>query len=161
MEMKHNRSVYGFSLIELLVVVAIMAVILGSSIAGYNQFNETQKLKQAALTLKNNLRYAQEKALSSSKPEGITDCGTFVGYRMTVTGAGALSYSMNAVCNNGSEITGPTGIYNLPQNVSFGNSAQILFQPLTKGVSGATGVVLKLDSASVMVNVAPNGEISY
>jgi len=65
----------GFTLIELIVTTTIILILTGVGIAAYNNFNETQILKQAALDLKNNLRFAQTKALAGEKVCGPDFCG--------------------------------------------------------------------------------------
>lgn len=65
----------GFTLIELMVVTAITAILVGGGIAAYNRFNESQILNQAAITLKTNLRDAQNRGLSGEKVCGPSDCG--------------------------------------------------------------------------------------
>lgn len=57
----------GFSLIELLVVFAIIALILGIAIPGFSNYNKNQMLKTAAYELKAVLREAQNASLQGKK----------------------------------------------------------------------------------------------
>ena len=112
----HNA---GFTLFELIIVVGIIVMVFGAALAGYNAFNRRERLKQAALTLKANLRFAQTKALSSEKPS--SGCTTFVGMRVTFT---VTSYSIQHFCSEGGVGTGqttnlPTGIQFTPQPIDF------------------------------------------
>ena len=72
----------GFTLIEILVAVGIAMVIVGGVIVNYNAYNDTQKVKQVAQTLKNNLRFAQAQALAGRKPT--SGCTTLVGFTVTL-----------------------------------------------------------------------------
>src|SRR3990167_8527736 len=57
----------GFSLIELLVVVAIIGILSSGAIAAYNNFNKAQVVRRAALNLKSDLRESQNRATSGVK----------------------------------------------------------------------------------------------
>lgn len=74
----------GFTLIETLVVVAIMIILIGVGVASYNNFNQNQILSQAASTLVTNLRDAQNRALSGEKNCSSSACG-----------------GANSICDNG------------------------------------------------------------
>jgi len=63
----------GFSLVELLVVLAIMGILATIGLARYNNFNARQQVKNAALELKSNLRKYQTYAISGQKnPNQVT-----------------------------------------------------------------------------------------
>lgn len=57
----------GYTLIEVLVVTVIITLLSGIGVAGYNNFNQTQKLKEAAEKIKIVLREAQNASLSGQK----------------------------------------------------------------------------------------------
>jgi len=57
----------GFSLIELLVVIAIIGILSSGAIAAYNNFNQGQVVRRAALKLKSDLRESQNRATSGVK----------------------------------------------------------------------------------------------
>lgn len=105
-----NRN-KGFSLLELLVVSAVILGLTGLVMSNYTSFTNTQKLKQAGRTLKNDFRFIQTRAASGVKP---STCATLDSYRMSFT---ATTYQYEPVCN-----TGPAGtpvIISLPSDVSF------------------------------------------
>lgn len=68
---KKNTELSGFTLIEILVVVAIMAILTGGAIVAYNNFNQSQTVKRAALQVKTDLRESQNRAVSGLKHD---DC---------------------------------------------------------------------------------------
>lgn len=124
----------GYTLIELLVVIGVMFLLSGSLIANYNAFNDNQRLKQAALTLKNTLRGAQSRALAGQKPT--SGCTELVGYEISFT---ETSYSLQARCSDG--LAGEASAVTLPTGVTFSPvPSSILFVVLT-GRTDKTGDV--------------------
>lgn len=104
----------GFTLIEVVISIAIGLLATGIILVNYNSYNDTQTLKQAGLTLKNNLRFAQEKAVSGVKPNSV--CSQLSGYSVTFT---ASSYIIQALCNP-EGVTGDTTTVTLPtKDISF------------------------------------------
>ncbi len=65
----HERSLHerGFTLVELLVVVAIMALAGTYTLSNYGSFGEDQKLKNAVLDIQSQLRLAQTNATANVK----------------------------------------------------------------------------------------------
>jgi type IV fimbrial biogenesis protein FimT len=155
-----NGLNHGFTLIELLVTVAITAVVLGSSIAGYNNFNENQKLKQAALTFKNNLRLAQSKAITAQRPVNFPDCEELYSYQIQYINS--TSYKMLSICVvNGTNTPSPDEmIFFLPTNVTFNsNFTNINFYRLSKGTTADQNIQLTSGARTVTVTLL-NGDIS-
>jgi len=138
----------GFTLIELMVTISIIAILAGLGTARYINFNKTQTLKSVANDLKNNLRLAQNKALVQEKPGG---CVNFEGYRVNTT-----SYSLVALCN-GAELGSSRKYFSLPSNVSL-SPAQVDFSVLTGAVTPAT-ITVSLGISSLTVSVSATGKI--
>jgi prepilin-type N-terminal cleavage/methylation domain-containing protein len=67
---------FGFSLIELLVVVGIVSLLTGAGIASYNSFHKKSLVEKTALELKTNLRQAQANAVNNVKDSGCPSCLT-------------------------------------------------------------------------------------
>lgn len=149
----HCRS-DGFSLIELLVVVGIITVLARSALVNYNAFNDTQKTRQAALTIKNNLRFAQSRAYNGEKPT--SGCTELLGYRVTFT---ATSYTMQAQCTEG--VAGSQQSVSFDSGLSFSPvPPTILFRVLTRGVDSDVMVKVTGSSRSYQFQVSRSGDMS-
>jgi len=60
-----KSSARGFTLIELLIVIAIVGILAVASVPTFSDFLNSQRLYQAAKQVKNDLRSAQNRAISS------------------------------------------------------------------------------------------------
>ena len=49
----HRITLFGFSLIELLLVISIIGMLMGIAVASFNSGNEKQQISQAAQNVKN------------------------------------------------------------------------------------------------------------
>ena len=148
----------GFTLIEVIVTVAVTLVVTGFVIVNYNSYNDRQTLKQSGLTLKNNLRFAQTKALTGQIPPTVT-CSELSGY---VVSFAAKTYSIQATCD-------PEGIVGNPQNIDLPPSvtfspvpSPITFNVLSRGTTLTSNQCLILTSLGQFyrISVRTNGDIS-
>jgi len=143
----------GFTLIELIVAVAIGAVLIAGGMAAYKGVGEKQNLKQAGLEFKTNLTSTQKKALSGEKPSGCT--GSLESFEVDYVSES--EYSVQANCSVFSpEAEGVS----LPEEVSFSAPfSTITFPVLSAGLSGGQTIVISSDSFSYQVVVEPSGVI--
>lgn len=146
----------GFTMFELIVVISVIILVFGIAIAGFNRFNKRERLRQAGLTLKANLRYAQTKAFSVDKPT--SGCTTFTGMRVSFT---ATSYTINHTCTEGVVGTGTTvtlqpGITLSPVPSTF------TFIPLKGSISLLSGQTLTITNttSTYMLTLSGNGDLS-
>lgn len=154
---------YGFTLVEMLVVVSIMGVVFGGSIAGYNAFNQHQVLVNAGKELVSQLRQAQVDARSGIKPTG--SCSRLDGYRVS-SGSNSTQYTVTAVCNGNP--AGASSTFTFPGGVRNQNAFTITFQGQFGGVigvgNGAGGLDIRLRSDSgsrrYMININSAGGIN-
>jgi len=146
----------GFTLIELLVVIAITIIIFGLSIASYTSFNRKERLQQAALNFKSDLRYAQTRAISAEKPS--SGCTTFLGMRITFTDD---TYTIQHECTEGAVGTAET--VTLPRGITFSSvPAAFTFMVLTRRSSLTTDQTATLTNAtqSYAIQIATSGDVN-
>ncbi len=85
----------GFTLVETMIVITIVALLAGFGIAGYARLNNREQLHNSAKDLQQMLRSAQKKARAGEKPSG---CITpLVGYAVFVK---QNEVQMRAVCQS-------------------------------------------------------------
>jgi prepilin-type N-terminal cleavage/methylation domain-containing protein len=147
----------GFTMIELLVVMAVIVTITALLVGGYNNFNQTERLRQSGKDLKTNLRLAQTKATSGLKPSG---CSVLDGYRVTFDSS---SYTIQALC--GGALAGSITTITLPDAISFSPAPTpnpLLFSVLTGLPVLTNNMTITLGSASQThaVLVSTGGDIT-
>ncbi len=145
----------GFTLIEIIVSVALLLLMSGLFIANYTGFNSSQTVKQAASTLIRNLQHIRTKAASGAKPAG---CDTLIGY--IVKFPNTATYTAQAVCQVGemNEIT----TYSLPAGVMFFSAPDaITFYALDRGASADQTISLSGFGTTANVLISTSGLVSY
>src|SRR3989344_5731901 len=108
----HNTAFFGFTLVETMIAVTIVGLLTVGATASYGNYNKGQKLKQTALTIKNDLRQAQSKATSTEIPSTCA-VGTFSEYQVNFVSGNPGQYTVSAVCSSTvpiSQVTLPVGI---------------------------------------------------
>lgn len=142
-----NTLSRGYTLLELIIVIAVIAVLSGLTVTSYNTFNEEKKLDTQAKNFIAVLDLAHDKAASADLYD--SGCTDFRGYRVSITSSSA--YSFNFVCGGS-----PTLIqsYTLPLGTAFNvSSASVLFKPL----SGETDLTAASSSITIENgNLTPN-----
>ncbi|MBN2808066.1 MAG: GspH/FimT family pseudopilin [Deltaproteobacteria bacterium] len=104
----------GFTLVELMVVVAITAIIAGFTVAEIN--STSYQLKSAAQTLKAKMQQARLLAIKE-------DCNVYVDFDIDGNGTVNSSYALWRDGNNDSNYDDPAELIEtvtLPNNISFG-----------------------------------------
>lgn len=153
----HEKS--GFTLLEIIIAISLLMILTGGVIAGYSSFNDTQKIKQAALTFKSYLRSAQTKATSGVKP---TVCTTLDGYIVRVN---ASSYTVDAQCD-GAIVSDANTSYSVTLSgqtiVSNPTTALFIFRVLTQAVSLSqiTTFTFENGTKGYQISVSPSGDIN-
>lgn len=147
----------GFTLIEVVVSVSIALLVTGLIIANYNSYNDIQTLKQAALTLKNNLRFIQSKAISGEKPA--TGCTELLGWTIQFT---ETSYTYQPSCSDG--LVDPVTTVTLPPSVKFSLPIPPSFtmDVLARGTSlpSDTTILLTAVDKTYQILVSTSGDIN-
>lgn len=145
----------GFTLIELLISVSIIAIIIGIGLSSYSNYDKRQRVRQAALTVKNNLRFIQTKALSAKRPAG---CDQLNGFDVTFA---AGTYTANPNC--ATAFSSPE-VYTLPSPITFTGLPTpnpILFKVVNAGtnVAASTQVEITGFGISYTLTLDANGNI--
>jgi len=151
------RNSHGFTLVELLIVITIMASLLSLGLASFTSFNKRERLKQAALTLKATLRFAQTKSISSEKPA--SDCTQFVGLRVSFT---SENYSTQHECSP-EGLVGTVDTVTLPVGVTFDpipSSFTYLTHSNSVNLDSDQSLILTNTTQNYALRVSPNGNIS-
>ncbi len=141
-------NLLGFTLVELMLVVGIIAIVTGALIPSFSGYIKTQNLKQAQENVRSELRSAQNRALTGSLSD------TYVGsdrvkYWVFYTTANSSSYSFytsaqNTSCN--------------PANFSAAHSTQTLTNGITFNISAAKCIFFDMSDGSI--NAVPASPLS-
>jgi len=145
----------GFTLIELIVVIAIITLFAGLSLSGYRNLNEQSKLRSDARKMADVLELAKTK--SSSAELYNNACTNFNGYQVAILGN---SYSLNFCCD--AACATPVQSYDLQSNISvITGTGTVQFLPLTTGaaLSFTPPVRIKnsMTNQCMDVNISPIG----
>jgi len=108
-----HHSVHGFTLLELLVVMAIMVGLMIVVIPQFNSFQRSQNLKNTALELQTNLRKAQNNAASGVKCNSTTSAASW-----NIEFPNSTSYQLETVCSDLTVSPAPPSAYSLPSGIS-------------------------------------------
>lgn len=147
---------FGFTVIEIIVVFAVIAVLSTIGVASFVNYNRIQTLQTGAADFTSTLNLARSRALSQAKPP---ECASQVlnGYRVSISISGN-SYILEAICSGFSYRIQSR---NLPQNVIFQSSqpTSFFFPVIVGGVSGAGTVVLSSFGQTKSITVDSIGGI--
>lgn len=152
-----SRS-HGFTLIEIIVSVAILLLLSGLFIANYNGFSSSQTVRQATSDLVTNLQAVRTSAAAGVKPLA---CDTLVGY--TVSFPTLSTYTASALCLVGGseQSVGTVNSYTLPTGVTFSPTPDaITFYALNRGASADQTISLTGSGITMKVSVFTSGVVS-
>lgn len=148
------RSLKGFTLIEILVSMAIILLLSVGSLVGFSQFSKRQSLNITSDTLRNSLNEA--KAKSQAQVVVTTQCKQsgriLVGYQIRFnTATDPDSYTLEEVCTSGAATLNPVvKTVSLSKDVEFNSPPatplRFLIYPGT--INSATAITINLRSGT-------------
>lgn len=134
----YANNLKGFTFVELLLSVSIIAVVAGASITSFTNYTRSQIYTQGIAEFMDSLSVARSRAIAQIKPAGCGS-GQLEGYDVRVT-VGGGNYTQNVRCG-GNAIQ--TSAKKLPDGVVFlgGSSANVLFS-VSNGTVGTPGAFI-------------------
>ncbi|MEO8581864.1 MAG: type II secretion system protein [Patescibacteria group bacterium] len=143
----------GFTLIEMLIVIAIFALLTGGAVVSYRAFYQRQQVLQSAKNLQEAMRFAQKKARVGEKPAG---CQTLNGYIVTGTTSSAI-ITLTADCTNQDYVVTTA---TLAGSALLTTNLNKTFRVITGGVVNPGTVSLVYGTYTYTFNVNVGGEIT-
>jgi prepilin-type N-terminal cleavage/methylation domain-containing protein len=163
MDFNHRRKNNGFTLIEMLVVMAIIMILSFAIYTNQRSGQAPYLLKQGAQKLTTDLRRAQNMAMS-----GTRIAGNYYGYGIFLQASSTsyILYGEKADTGADSTIYNPSGVnqdtiietINFPRSVVIysplflSNEAHILFKPPAPATSISDGTDSTLTTVSIILN---------
>ncbi|NMB83757.1 hypothetical protein GYA28_00530 [Candidatus Roizmanbacteria bacterium] len=156
------RNNDSFTLIEIVLVIFIITLFSGMSLAYYNNYTEEQKLKAETEKIIDVLELVKKKAVSGDLSG--QNCTNFLGYQVAFT---SNQYSFKLMCEpdcGGTDCDLYENYFSLPTSLSLtSDNGSILFKPLSNGVniSSVNNITVTNNRLSKCkkISVAPNGLI--
>lgn len=146
----------GFTLIELMIVTAMILVFSVGAVVNYSTYSERQKVRQAAYEMRNDFRFAQTKATSKDFPSQV--CSDIYGYTVSVS---ADKYEIIPNCSP-EGLRDPVATSSAALGVQFSPSpvTSTTFYSLSQGVSDTMSVTVTGVFNSYRVTISLSGFIS-
>lgn len=160
----------GFSLIELLVTIAILVLITGGAIAAFSNFNDRRVTEQAARDLRQMFISAQQKAAVKQTPQSCIDADLPLrGYRVIISGT-PKTISLRAICLDNSVAAPfdaslpaanlvPVESKTLPSTVNISPTTSVDFYTLQAGISATPTYTITGSSATYQFAISTGGTI--
>jgi Tfp pilus assembly protein FimT len=146
--MQIKKSLYGFTIVELMVVVVSAVLLFTAGFANFRQYSRRKPVEAAILGLQGDLRLAQQYASSGHKPVG---CETLESIRYIRGGDGSY-YHISAQCSNGEHLIKrvemPVNLTVSSNNPQTTTADTLIFLLLDRGVAevSATTAITITDS---------------
>lgn len=179
------RSAAGFSLVDMICVVAVFAILAGISVPAFQNVTESYKLGQTVREVERELQTARLKSVTANRPLRVRfDCPAAGQYRTTeLIGTPSVPAAEDGAANRCQETVYPTPagdnnpltrpnhdgpMRRLPTGITFGTAATLEFWPdgtvhqqagstLPWPVVGVAGTSITLVKGSVTKRIDVNG----
>jgi prepilin-type N-terminal cleavage/methylation domain-containing protein len=152
------KTLRGYTLVELIIAVAIIAILVTLGISAYTQAQGRQIGKSAAELILSTLQENQKQAKIGNK-----DCiGQYLGQIVSFS-AGGNTITSQSSCAGGSLGAVKTTTIS---NIAFVSGSTITFKPLASGIdlgAGVSTLLLKFISSSLtyQIQITSPGTITY
>lgn len=155
----------GFTLIEIIIAISLLAILLTGGVASFISYNQAQSLNTAALDVFTMLNKAKSRTQSQVKPDiCINQSRSLDGYSVVISPL-TKTYTLNAVCTERDVLIESKA---LPDNISFNTrettKTQFLFQVISGSIlgggKGAGTVAIDGYGQTKAINVDELGNIS-
>ena len=161
-----QKFIDGFTLIEVVVVVAIMGVLLGAGIASYSSFNDRSKVEQAAKSVAAQLRVLQKKADSGvGNAVCVEKSAVYGGIKILATSdtndLENLTSQIQCVDNDGNISVGSNEMFPVPNGCEI-DHPEFVIKPLGRGIESSVEIIVsnpKNDSLTYTVTMSSSGGI--
>lgn len=133
--LKRPKGAVGYTVVEFLVVMAVIVLLAGMMLAGYLRFDRKRKVEEAALGFAQFLQ-AQKKRASSGDTEGCDPLfanNVLAGYNVNVTSGSGVAWSEPDCITTIGAVTN----YSLVNDTSFDGGYSFKFLPLSRGAEFA------------------------
>jgi prepilin-type N-terminal cleavage/methylation domain-containing protein len=156
----------GYSLIEILVVLAVLGILFAAGYANFRDFTRRQAISNSAKEVMGDLRQAQQMALSGQKPANANCIGVYVlnGFNFRVVSS--TQYEIRPNCS-GPNPPPVTKTVTLPAGViiasPYPNPNPILFKVLGAGTNIGNSTTLNLrqsvSGATQIITITSGGRV--
>jgi type IV fimbrial biogenesis protein FimT len=166
-----KRAIRGFTLIELMVVVAITAILLAAAAPSFTSFFDKQRVKNAASQLYGDLQFARSEAVQRNRKVKITFASTTTAWcyiihteddTCTCSNSNSAGGSCTTSANNNLKHVAGSDFKSISLTLPSGVSS-FTFEPQRGGLDGVTGssviTFTGTGSASVATGLNPLGRV--
>ena len=149
------RDKKAFTLIELLIAVAVVMLISAITFPKYNDFTERKRLESEAKQLVDVLELAKKKSMSSDLYK---TCSNFGGYKVDVL---SNSYTLNFICNSASQ-TVQTYNFSAKNTIDLSKIGAVTFIPIDGTLQTEKNYILKNSALNkaIQITISRVGVIS-
>lgn len=139
------KSHYGFTIIELLIVITILSALSFMGIAGFSKYNQAQIVQSAVNDIVSMINLAKSRASSQIKLGPAATCGTtnpLRQYEVRISRPNGYQLIIHCGPDPAPYLTAVIQNKRLPVNVAFSSSISFLFPVLKAGVETSGNIVL-------------------
>lgn len=147
----------GFTLVELVLVFALMAILTITSVASFNAFNKSQTTQSTVHDIVSLLNTAKSRSLSQVKPSQCTT-RTLQGYQVTIV-VSSSTYQLEVVCGGNTYLIERK---TLPSDVTFvsGSTTQVRFAVSSGTLATPATITINGNNNNEVITIDTTGNIS-